>query len=640
MTRQEFEAIVFQLEGRAKAAPFAFLLRTGALAALGYVYMLGVLLLMLLLTLAIVWLVLSVPNGITIKLGLIGLIACGGMALAILKALWVRLPAPQGLELQRAHFPKLFQLIDELRARLNAPSFHAVLLVGEYNAAIVQSPRLGVFVLPRNYLLLGLPLMQGLGPEEFRAVLAHEFGHLSGNHGRFGNWLYRLRRTWERVFEELMRQRPGKLALLLTSFLNWFWPKFNAHAFVLSRANEYVADAVATELAGPGFAASALQRVKVHAAVLDQEFWPTLFQLANSEPEPPRDLYLRSEALFRAETDPARTARWLRTAFQLETNTADTHPCLKDRLRSFGALPPGVETGEFPSVLPPASATNAVRAFLGEQSEPITLRLAEQWASAVAPGWKQRFDQASHLREQLTKLEAATGTGATPPTPEALWEKARVLVDLEGDRRAIPVLEQILAIEPRHAGACFVRGRAYLATDDASGVELVERAIAADQQLVPAGCDLLYSHYSRTGQRDKLRALEQRVDTHTDTEALARTERENIAASDTFITHGLTEAQIDHLRKAMQCETEVAALHVARKQVKVSPESPCFAIGVTVNISRWKPRSSAANQKLIARLVERLQLPGHVLLFANEKELKSLAKAVAAVPNSLVYQRE
>jgi len=99
--------------------------------------------------------------------------------------------------------PELFAMLRGLEDELGAPRFHEVLLVGDNNAAVVQLPRLGVFGWYKNYLLLGLPLMQGLGPEEFKSVLAHELGHLSGGHGRFGNWLYRMRRSWEYTFAYL-----------------------------------------------------------------------------------------------------------------------------------------------------------------------------------------------------------------------------------------------------------------------------------------------------------------------------------------------------------------------------------------------------------------------------------------------------
>ena len=41
----------------------------------------------------------------------------------------------------------------------------------------------------RNYLLIGLPLAKALTVEQFKAVLAHEFGHLAKGHGAMSNWI-------------------------------------------------------------------------------------------------------------------------------------------------------------------------------------------------------------------------------------------------------------------------------------------------------------------------------------------------------------------------------------------------------------------------------------------------------------------
>ena len=43
----------------------------------------------------------------------------------------------------------------------------------------LQLPRLGIFGWYRNYLIIGMPLMKSLTCEQFKAVLAHEFGHLA-----------------------------------------------------------------------------------------------------------------------------------------------------------------------------------------------------------------------------------------------------------------------------------------------------------------------------------------------------------------------------------------------------------------------------------------------------------------------------
>jgi Zn-dependent protease with chaperone function len=323
------------LQAASERSPRLYDFRVAALAVLGYGFLVGVLLTSTLVTLAIIALVLAKPNAGTVKLGLIFGSISGGLAYTLAKALWVRLEAPTGVAVTPADAPDLFALLTRLRARFNGPRFHHVLLTGDYNAAVVQIPRLGVFGWQSNYLLLGLPLMQSLAPEEFEAVLAHEFGHLSRNHARFGAWIYRVRRSWERTFEEMARQ-PKSGSFVLEWFIRWFWPKFNAHAFVLARANEYVADRCAAEFSGAPIAARALTRVNLHAALLDEKFWPSLFKRVNAEPEPPRDIYMDLARTLQQTPASTDTARWLKAAFTFETNNGDTHPALKDRLRALG----------------------------------------------------------------------------------------------------------------------------------------------------------------------------------------------------------------------------------------------------------------------------------------------------------------
>ena len=71
-----------------------------------------------------------------------------------------------------------------------------MLVVDEVNAAVVQRPAFGLVGGPRNYLLLGLPLMEAMPPAEALAVVAHEYGHVAGSHGQFSAFIYRLRHTW------------------------------------------------------------------------------------------------------------------------------------------------------------------------------------------------------------------------------------------------------------------------------------------------------------------------------------------------------------------------------------------------------------------------------------------------------------
>jgi Zn-dependent protease with chaperone function len=633
MTREEFDALIQKLEKVSRKNPRLYIARIIGLVLLAYSYLLLVLLGSLALCILMIVMVCYAP--VAIKLAIIGLIAFGGIFLAVLRGLWVKLEPPKGQPVTRAQAPKLFTLLDELRVVLNCKPFHQVFIVGDVNAGVVQIPRLGIFGWHRNYLVLGLPLMQILAPEEFKAVLAHEFAHSSRGHGRFGNWLYRVRRTWAQVFEQMAKHRT-RFGSVLFKFLNWFWPVFNGHAFVLARANEYEADACSVRLAGADAAASALIRTRVDGALLGEKFWPEIFSRANEEVEPPADvLFALGQALKKGPAADDAT-RWLRQAFLMETNNADTHPCLKDRLRAIGRLPSEIEAGKFPELPPPVPRQNAAEFFLGDYADVVAQKMSEDWKKAIAPQWKTRNEQARKIAGELADLEKPTDT---PRTAAQIWEKAKKIVELHGDGAAVTALEQVIAHEPRHAAANFILGRHYLQTDDSRGVDFMETAMAADPALAQNGCHLLHAHFNRTGQRDKLRPLENRFDEFQKVNVLAQQERAAISAADTFIAHALTEQQIGELQKIFGSEADIGSVAVARKQLQHLPNSPCFAIGLKVKVAWWKARGEAANKKLVQRILKQVRLPGHFVVFVSEKNLKALGKKVFAVPGSIIYER-
>ena len=105
------------------------------------------------------------------------LIYVGVFALMMLPVFWVvlrmffmRLKAPQGRLITRDEAPQLFRMIDKMRKRLKGPPIHRVVIDREFNAAISQVPRWGLFGGHTNHLILGLPYLYAVTPKE---MLAH-----------------------------------------------------------------------------------------------------------------------------------------------------------------------------------------------------------------------------------------------------------------------------------------------------------------------------------------------------------------------------------------------------------------------------------------------------------------------------------
>jgi ABC-type sugar transport system permease subunit len=142
LNQEGFDTLINQLEILASKQPRIYRLRVAILATLGYTYIF----LVLTVTLALlVGIILMMVNAKSFHRGAIqAIIFLFALVLVLLRSLWVSFPPPQGLVLQRKDVPGLFKLVDELSSKLKAPRFHNILLTDEFNAAVVQRPRLGV----------------------------------------------------------------------------------------------------------------------------------------------------------------------------------------------------------------------------------------------------------------------------------------------------------------------------------------------------------------------------------------------------------------------------------------------------------------------------------------------------------------
>jgi len=639
MTREHFDLLVREVERGVGQRPADLRRRVLQLAAVGYAGLLAGLALVL--GLAAVFLIPAflMPWSDAIVLYLFGgLILFGGGA-AVLRVLWVRLQPPKGLPIKRAAAPKLFATLDELQHSLHSAPFHQVLIVPECNAAVVQHPRLGVFGWPKNFLLLGLPLLEGLSADEMRAVLAHEFAHLSRQHGRIGQRVYCLRRSWEKIFEQLSKPRvEGEVSLrpLYSKFLEWFWPRFNAHAFVLSRADEYEADGDAARLAGSQHVASSLLWIKLAARWWEDYFCTDLWQRANVEGEPPRDAFLKLGGELGAGFPASETPKWIEQAFHQKTTNADTHPCLTERLQAVNQYPRGADRDEFPAAPAPA-AVSAGETWFGDALTQIRADLGPLWADEVKELWEERHARAGVLRHRLERLDQSV------PQPEAdedaLWDKARVVLELKREKEAEPLLRQILTLNPKHCAANFHLGRVLLDESNPAGVTHLEAVMEEDDESVPAASQLLHAHYWRTGQTERIKELESRLDRYEKNLQASRTERNTVNPGDPLIPHELKPEELGALRTVLESESDLIAADLGRKELQHFPKQKLFLLALQRRRAWHRLPNRELEAALVRRLTAKVQLPGRVLIFTPRGDFAKLSRRVAGLPDAEVFRR-
>lgn len=234
------------------------------------------------------------------------------LALGILQSLMVTIPEPTGMELTRGDATPMFIEIDRIRSRMALPRFDKVIMTRDMNAGVVQVPRLGILGWQKNILIIGLPLVMSLPPDSFRAVLAHEMGHVSGAHGKFAAWVVRINLTWYQLLMNI--QHNPRAALLVGSFLGWYVPRFNAYSMALRKSHEYDADEMAAQAVGAKLLADALIRLE----------FLSILQTAAAPGRPPTQAQIDQMTSF---------------IFSYRSSPNDDHPSLIERLTKMRQLP-------------------------------------------------------------------------------------------------------------------------------------------------------------------------------------------------------------------------------------------------------------------------------------------------------------
>ena len=628
MSEERWLELVERLEHRSQSDPRGYRRRVGLLAALGYAYLGLTLAAVAGLSAAVVYFAVTGP-ALLLKF----LIPLGALALVVLRALWIRVDPPEGIPLHRSDAPDLFGLVDELRRKVDGPKVHSVLLDGELNASIVQVPRLGVLGPQRNYLVLGLPLLQALPPDEFSAVLAHELGHLSRSHGRFSAWIYRVRRTWSQLLETLEEKRSWG-TFVFRRFFEWYAPYFNAYSFVLARAHEYEADAAAAHAAGHRASGLALANLSVADRYLDESFWPGLYERASREPRPPESAFIPMAQTLRGAGEDAEVLRWLDDALAYEGDPTDTHPPLSRRLAALG-----LDAGELSADVAArrngsAPALSAAQRYLGALEATVAEQLDREWRASVSPAWQQRYVEAERAQRRLAELEQTAD-----PSLEELLERAALVEEYRGGEEALERYGQILAREPEHGLARFAVGRLLLAQGSEEGLDHLERAMASEPEAVLPACEVAYAYLVGQGKREEAERYGVRAEGRMQQIEQAVEERSELDLETGLEPHELPAEVVSSLEGRLAQHDGVARAYLARKRVRhLDDEDPLYVVAV-VPSQRWRTLWREAGEEepsLAERLVEALDLPVSFSVVVPHPR-SDLERRLEQIPGSRVY---
>lgn len=481
--------------------------------------------------------------------------------------------------------------------------------------------------------------MYALSLEQFKAVLAHELGHLSGNHTRFSAWIYRIRKTWMQIYDKFHQTNEDTesgwvsvTSVVFKLFLNWYWPAFNAYSFILARMNEYEADRCSAQLTSAQNAAETLINVEIKGHFINSDFWPTFYKQVEHEPKPPGNAYSSMLTVLKRPIDEEQTNQWLEQALVQETNYADTHPCLTDRLKSLGYLTTKSK------VLPqPATAQiSAAEYLLGNSLHQFSQQFDQDWQIAEETPWRHRY---AYLKETKGKLQAL-GKKAQVQTlnQQEAWERAYYTLELQGTEAALPFLQDLLKIEPNHARANYLIGELFLSQDNESGIAYIEKAIAQRTDWVIEGCDLVSGFFGRQAKTQEAQEYRKRAEQHYQLLLKAQQERADVSKSDSFKSHTLKESEVNELKQHLASYPQIKEAYLVEKVVKYFPEKRFCILGIVRK--RDLIESVNVNQELIDLLAENFEFPteGQIIVL-NHSHYGKVRKKMTQIARSLIFKR-
>ncbi len=485
MDSKNYQFMVDQLEADSKQHPDLFRFKVMLISGVAYVILC---LFLVSLALLLYW-VFEIARhdrhyGRTIQVGL--------FALTLLPVFWVslktfftRIEPPTGRELKPGEAERFFRILERIRRKLNGTPIHKVLLDDQYNAAICQVPRFGLFGGHRNYLIVGLPYLLATPEDEMIATLAHEYGHLAGDHGKMGAWVYRQRRTFGAIHSKVIQSAEGNwINGLMAGALNWFAPYYNAYTFVLSRQQEYEADAAASRVAGLAPNGSGLVRDDLLGRWLFEDYWPRLYAQA-SEQEKPRFMpYAALRTAFTACYSEWATKERLAEALKRDSGVEDTHPCLRERLEAIDAQP----------TLPLLPKRSAAETMFGAEIKKLIEEFDTNWWAETKTGWQSHYQRRLVINGRVTEL---LPRGREQLSDFELQELASLQAELGNAGEA---LESLACLLRRGGGpyprAELLKGRLLLSQGDRAGLDALASARANDGNLedecLQLGYDFLY----------------------------------------------------------------------------------------------------------------------------------------------------
>ncbi len=261
-----------------------------------------------------------------------GFLIIGGVPLAI--SIYLIRKPPKGLKLKKEDAPELFKEVKEIADYVGVGEPHEIL--------ITPTSEIAVTGIVKKRLIVGLATLSKLRKNEFKSILAHEFGHFYGGDTLAGHLVANLKVALQLLFSAT----AGSIIGILFGAVSLV---FNIITLAYSRQVEYRADSVASHIFGGKNFSDALLNYATYSTYFERTVWASINKVGE-EGKMFRNVYDFIEKTMTQKTEMELSKR-LSTE---KTALLSTHPGIGDRIKKVAGIKatkkpggPGLASGYF-----------------------------------------------------------------------------------------------------------------------------------------------------------------------------------------------------------------------------------------------------------------------------------------------------
>ncbi len=271
---------------------------------------------------------------IPIKLSVLLVIGALFTIFAMIKSLFIKVKSSDpGRALGRSEAEGLWQLVEEVAAEVGTRPVDEIRITTGTDLAVYErgSWRQKLRNQAHRVLILGTGVLSGFRQNDFRCVLAHEYGHFSNRDTAGGEIALRVRQDMLKFFVAIHEAGQATSINVAFHFLRAYEFIFRRISHGATRLQEVLADRVAAQIYG----AVAFEAGLTHVIRRSIEFEST----ANCEIEQSIDSHRPLQNLYELPVPDGRKVQALwEKALSRATTQDDTHPGPRDRFRYVARL--------------------------------------------------------------------------------------------------------------------------------------------------------------------------------------------------------------------------------------------------------------------------------------------------------------